>query len=415
MISEDLALSSRTRGVVEALIESGGGNMATDVHQVDIFVCHFREGADYIYACQTGIDVGNLSWLYYIITHNEWTSPMRRLLHYPLPRNGVPGLEDCRITLSNYGGEARIYLENLVLAAGGTFTKSMKPDNTHLITARKTGEKCDAADGWDLNTINHIWLEESYAKCKVQSLTRPQYTHFPPRTHLGEVIGQTQFDAAKLEELYFPRGPGQNASPRVGRRVVQEKDRNLSDSRVSSRKESSEIVEEESDRTKAVVNIAARPKVPKARVSQNSTPIQPKRASIGKENDAPSSTGSRSAKAKAVSKLHNMASDMALYEREKKRKGNVWGGDRAANEMEKQLAEQRRSSVDARSLTPADEDISESAEEEDEPLPKRQRTSLPPIKMQLLITGYKGWLGNASKEDAGTVCFTLRRPHLAIR
>jgi hypothetical protein len=40
------------------------------------------------------------------------------------------------ITVSNYGGDARLFLENLIEACGAKFTKSMKADNTHLITAR---------------------------------------------------------------------------------------------------------------------------------------------------------------------------------------------------------------------------------------------------------------------------------------
>jgi hypothetical protein len=40
------------------------------------------------------------------------------------------------ITVSNYGGDARLYLENLIEATGAKFTKSMKAENTHLITAR---------------------------------------------------------------------------------------------------------------------------------------------------------------------------------------------------------------------------------------------------------------------------------------
>ena len=38
--------------------------------------------------------------------------------------------------MSNYGGDARLYLENLIEACGAKFTKSMKTENTHLITAR---------------------------------------------------------------------------------------------------------------------------------------------------------------------------------------------------------------------------------------------------------------------------------------
>src|SRR4030095_9373166 len=100
-----------------------------------IYICRYREGADYIMASRLGKEVGNLSWLYHLITHNTWTSPLRRLLHYPIARSGIPGFKKFRISLSNYAGEARIYLENLIVAAGAECTKTLKQDNTHLITA----------------------------------------------------------------------------------------------------------------------------------------------------------------------------------------------------------------------------------------------------------------------------------------
>ena len=83
-----------------------------------------------------------------------------------------------RISISNYTGDSRVYLENLIRYSGAEFTKTMKQDNTHLITAHMQSEKCDAAQEWNINIVNHIWLEESYAKCVAQSLTNPRYTHF---------------------------------------------------------------------------------------------------------------------------------------------------------------------------------------------------------------------------------------------
>ncbi|TVY27375.1 BRCT-containing protein [Lachnellula hyalina] len=399
MISKDLEINGRHLKVLEDLIVNGDGSITNSVHNADMFICHWREGRDYTFASRAGIDVGNLSWLYHLITHNEWTSPLRRLLHYPIPREGIPGFEKFRITLSNYGGEARTYLENLVNVSGAEFTKSMKQDNTHLITARKSSEKCDAAEDWNIDMVNHLWIEESYAKCEVQKLSNPRYNHFPPRTNLGEIIGQTQFDPAVLESRYFPRDPTPSPSdPKPLRRpVMHEKDRNQPSLKIS---EDDEEEEEKKERrpAKAKKTAATRPRS-KSTTALVSTPAPNRRISAEKENDTPSST--RSAKDKARANIHGLSADIALYEKEKKRKGPIWGGERAANNIDKQKSLKRRSSSPA-NLASEGEEFSE---EEDTRTPKRQRTSkpantLPPIGIRLLVTSYQGWIGNTNKEDA---------------
>lgn len=131
------------------------------------------------------------------------------------------------------------------------------------------------------------------------------------------------------------------------------------------------------------------------------TPAAKRRASAGKENDTPISTGSRSAKDKAMSRLNQIAPDIALYEKEKKRKGSVWGGERAANNYEKQKSTERSSSPLQRN---AEEEFSEDEEAEEETRnPKRQRTGLPPANIRLLITGYKDWINNIAKEESDKV------------
>lgn len=396
MISTDLEINGRLLKVLEDLIVNGGGSITNTVHNADMFVCQWREGRDYTIASCDGIDVGNLSWLYHLITHNEWTSPLRRLLHYPLPPKGIPGFEEFRITLSNYGGEARTYLENLVQAAGGEFTKSMKQDNTHLITARKSSEKCQAADEWNIDMVNHLWIEESYAKCQVQKLSDPRYTHFPPRTNLGEIIGQTEFDPTVLKALYFPRAPtpSPNDSKPSRRPIMHEKDNNFSSSKVS------DDEEDEEPPAKAKKSVVTRPrsKSTTALASDFSTPASKRRISAGKENDTPSST--RSAKDKARATIQGLAPDIALYEKEKKRKGPIWGGGRAANNIDKQKSLKRRSSSPA-DLISEEEEFSD----EDTRTPKRQRTGtgLPPIGVRLLVTSYQGWLSNPNKEEADKV------------
>jgi hypothetical protein len=218
MLSTDLGITPRLRKIITDLIHNGGGRVVEDVDACSMFICQFRDGPQYLRASHTGKEVGSLSWLYHLIINNAWTSPMRRLLHYPLPRNPLPGFADFKITVSNYGGESRTYLENLIKATGATYTKTMKADNTHLITARNNSEKCEAAADWNIVMVNHLWLEESYAKCEALPVSVNKYTHFPPRTNLGEIIGQTMLDEAKVEEAFFPFSGDEEDLPSAAKR-----------------------------------------------------------------------------------------------------------------------------------------------------------------------------------------------------
>lgn len=411
-LSWDLQLTESLRKVLQVLIKSGGGDPHATPQDCDWFVCQFRDGPEYTYAAQHGKHVGNLAWLYHIIYRNEWTDPLRRLLHYPVPKHGMEGFKGLRVTVSNYGGEARTYLQNLLKAAGAEVTGSMKQDNTHLITARKAGDKCEAAKDWNLPMINHLWVEESYAKCELQALTDSRYTTFPPRTNLGEVIGTTWFDESRLHAMYYPGGDqdlrrvrdlarenaqmnGPAAGLVVGRQKHPEFDI-MNDGE-----------EQYAEKTTRKFGVPAPPRTT-VKGKTAATPTRSRHAHAGKENDTPSvfSSISRSAKASAMSRLQDLAPDIALYEKERKRKssGNTpFGGKRAANkvelerekEREKKAADQRRSS----SLShEAEDDL-----EEEQPPVKKLKPGLPSIDMRIVLTGYKGWVDSAKKEDADRV------------
>jgi len=172
---------------------------------------------------------------------------------------------------------------------------------------------------------------------------------------------------------------------------MREKDRNLSGSKkLIDADVPMDGTEDEVDSKKTP---APRPRSKSS--NQFSTPASDRRrVRAGKENDTPSSTGSRSAKDKAVSRLHGLASDIALYEKEKKRKGPIWGGERALSRFEKDKSAERSISP-----TAAKAQVDEFSEEETR-TPKRQKTSVPEVTMRLLITGYLGWLEDMKKEDS---------------
>ena len=413
MLSNDLQIGSHLRGVIEDLIVNGGGSVTGSVHKADFFICQYRESQDYRIASRAGKDVGNLSWLYHLITTNAWTSPMRRLLHYPISKSGLPGFRHFRISLSNYNGEARIYLENLAKAAGSEFTKTMKEDNTHLITAHQVSEKCDAAKEWNINMINHLWLEESYAKWQVQSLSNPRYSQFPARTNLGEVVGQTPIDKQALEKYFFP--PGSDGEEPVNSDLVSKpmaiRDNNIVPAKTS--RTGGHLGNSTHDVPfRSMQSDGSTPKASKAANRKHNdgnplqTPANVRFAMVGKENETPSTTGSRSAKDKAVAKLHDLAPDIALFEKERKRVGGVTHGGRKVSEDITQNNNRKRSM--------SNEDDTDSGAEEGTTAIKRAKKakSLPPPAMRLALTGYKGWLGQQKKESEERVSqtMTLRLP-----
>jgi twin BRCT domain len=396
MLADDLGIGSHLRGILEGLIVTGGGKLANEPRKTNMYISKYRDGEDYKIAARSGKEVGNLAWLYYMITNNAWTSPMRRLLHYPIAREGLPGFTGLRISLSNYSGEARVYLENLIITAGAECTKTLKQDNTHLITAHEMSEKCAAAKDWGIHLVNHLWLEESYAKWRIQSVTNSRYTHFPSRTNLGEVVGQTKIDRDALERNFFPidEDVEMDDAEEPARPVLQNNQNNVPS--LVPQSSMIDLPKGGAANEKAGHSMKPNGLAPKAgkdikklgEAVNFRTPGPPRFISADKENETPSTTGSRKSKDIAVATLHNIASDIALYEKEKKRVGGVVYGGRRKND-EDRVVHNRKRSIDQDS----DTDSSDGNEQ------KRARKSLPPPAMHLLISGYKKWVDHPKIED----------------
>ncbi|KAI9735237.1 MAG: hypothetical protein M1834_001827 [Cirrosporium novae-zelandiae] len=380
MISMDLGIGPHLRATIEDMIIQLGGTMTTSAYKTDILICHYREGQDYLIAAKDGKDVGNLSWLYHLLTYNKWTSPMRRLLHYPIARNGLPGFHGSRISLSNYSGEARNYLQNLIEAAGGECTKTMRQDNTHLITAHDYSEKCTAAKEWNIHMVNHLWLEESYSKWQIQSLSNQRYTTFPPRTNLGECVGQTQINRQAIEKYFINSAapiPNLNDELKAMKDLPQ---RMPMAQRDNNEAQSPSVLKLKRDFTTAS-NIST---TPKSNGNIFKTPTVSRFVSNQDETPVPSTGSSRKAKDVATAKLHELAPDIALFQQEMKRVGGVIHGGRPPKEDTG--ASKKRRSVGCEESTDQDERDS-----------KKRKKSEKPI-MRLLVSSYPKWVAQPKKE-----------------
>jgi hypothetical protein len=108
-LGSDLGINPRLRRVISEIIIDGKGEIVTSLKDANVYVGQYREGSDYRRASRRGLTVGNLLWLYWIFAHGAWTSPLKRLLHYPVARGGLKGMENFVICYSLIG---RYFLAN---------------------------------------------------------------------------------------------------------------------------------------------------------------------------------------------------------------------------------------------------------------------------------------------------------------
>ena len=189
--------------------------------------------------------------------------------------------------------------------------------------------------------VNHLWIEDTYARWKVMTLTNLKYTHFPPRTNLQEVVGQTRIELDALLPFYYHEAD----SP-------------------------------EPDVAAAAYNGgngAANSTVSRLAVKNLGTPAPATRRTIKVEDStAPPSSGSRNAKEMPSARLHEQATGSSGRSRKRPKSADVSGGNDDSGD------DGRRAHK------------------------KSKKCSKPAIF--LLITAYTGWLDKPHKEDDEKVC-----------
>lgn len=340
-ISADCNLSPHLHETVATLIENNGGKVVPGGRplqdQIDVLICQYRDGEEYTavaLAKPRRVIIGTLQWLYSVVLTGEWTLPLQlNLLHYPVPRGPLPGFEGFKICITNYTGEARLYLARLIAIMGGVFTKTLTKENDYLVAAKPLGKKYEAATfKWALagiKVVNHLWLETCFSQWQVVDWQKREFLFLEEggvermigRVHLDEKVIQAQCGNAGImertsEDATEPPGPMDDSPDTRGS--------------PDGKPETAAASVLPAALTRLLASPSPRPgtKPGDTAVSTPTTlPAPAVSAAPSSSTVVPASLRGRSAKLKAAEKLHSDMADLNQYQKTKNHKRDPYFED----------------------------------------------------------------------------------------
>ncbi|KAJ3262290.1 hypothetical protein HK103_002704 [Boothiomyces macroporosus] len=147
--------------------ELDGHSVYFDCSAEESLKLDLKRNETYLQARRLDLFVGNLRWITDVVQRNQLLDT-QRVLYYP--SEIASDMKNLKISISNYTGQARLDIIEMIKSIGCTFTPTLSTENTHLITNSQKGEKYQKALQWNIHTVNHLWIEE----CKSQSRRLPE-------------------------------------------------------------------------------------------------------------------------------------------------------------------------------------------------------------------------------------------------
>lgn len=334
-ISNDYPMSDRMRTTLtDMIIEKGGKVSETfDEKRVDIYIGKYRNGISFVRSAKSRrIITANMQWLYSVLACGVWILPKNyNLLHYPIPREPLPEFRNLKISITNYSGDARIYLTKLITILGGTYTKTLSGENNVLIASKSLGKKYEAAKfKWrekkslDIKIVNSLWLEECFAYWKLMDFNKSQYTYLGRdgkgvegllcRTKLDEtVLDKWLLDSSENPEEVTQESQEDPNKATEDALSINEQQNNISQTEdcITNKETANEIHEQKTADGKEINSERTNDNL----YTNNSSPQESSPSSFvsnGKEEW--SARAGRSAKFKAVDKLHQDIHDLNYYQ-----------------------------------------------------------------------------------------------------
>ena len=162
------------------------------VRNSDFVVCRYREVQEFREAIRQSKQVGNLTWLIWVVSNDTFSDPREEPLHFPVPREGIPEFKNASITISSYRGTTRQYLTKMIKLMGATFSGTLTARTSLCVAANLTSEKTDRAREWKVPVVNHKYIVDSFLAWAPVERAKLKYIDFPEGVDYNTDVGETR-------------------------------------------------------------------------------------------------------------------------------------------------------------------------------------------------------------------------------
>lgn len=195
-ISTDIATDRHLYEIIRDIIKHHKGDVLghindsrNETNKINCYISYSVLSSGYLAALANDFIIGNISWLFYMISTSSFAYPSSKLTFTPY-KEPIFNKTEMKLAYTNFFGPQRIYIQKLTNALGGITSPTLSHKNTHLIYGVPIGKKYTTAKGWGGSCllVSPYWLEQCY---KTSSQINPQdfQMYSEPSTFLS-AIGQ---------------------------------------------------------------------------------------------------------------------------------------------------------------------------------------------------------------------------------
>lgn len=166
--------------------------IAQAVRNSDFVVCRYREVQEFREAIRQTKQVGNLTWLIWVVSNDVLSDPREEPLHFPVPRHGIAEFKDATITISGYRGTTRQYLTKMIKLMGATFSGALSARTSICVAANLDSEKTQKAKEWKVPIVNHKYIVDSFLAWAPVERAKLKYIDFPEGVDYNVDVGDTR-------------------------------------------------------------------------------------------------------------------------------------------------------------------------------------------------------------------------------
>lgn len=206
VIGLDVSVHRNLYATLIEFLQANGGTVIRHIDEDDIrqtdadcYIGSSIMSKEYDAAKESGLELGNLIWLFHMWSSKRFLSAKSKLIFSPFKRK-LFDTNELILSYSNYYGQQRFYIQRLTELLGGYSTGELSRKNTHLLSQLPWGKKFKTAKKWEKCTVvNHLWLEGTYENGKVLDPLEARFQQFPVKGGLEHAIGQLGSDGRVLQ------------------------------------------------------------------------------------------------------------------------------------------------------------------------------------------------------------------------